>query len=109
MLGSSTYSLRTRESTSLYTCSCRYEPSLLEARTPSKPPTAMNSSTAAEEITIAALVFIDIGFDLLWKRNYFWSERSRQYYIFILMLVSACLLRRMTFSNSGSMLYLYLP
>jgi hypothetical protein len=27
----------------------------------------MNSRTAAEETTIAALVFIDIGFILLWK------------------------------------------
>ncbi len=43
---------------------------------------AMNSRTAAEEITIAALVFMDIGFNLLWKRNYS-HERLPEYYIYI--------------------------
>jgi hypothetical protein len=67
MLGSSTYSLRTRDKTSLYTWSWRYAPSLLEARTPSNPPTTMNTKTAAEQTRIAALIFIDIGYGLLGK------------------------------------------
>jgi hypothetical protein len=44
---------------------------LLEARTPSSPPTTMKSRAAAEEIRITALVFIDIGFGLLVKGRYF--------------------------------------
>src|SRR6185437_6462271 len=58
----------------------------------------MNSRTAAEETTIAALVFMDIGFDLLWKRNY--SLRANRDIISALMPDYCALLRaKMTFSN----------
>jgi|SRR6185369_16331708 hypothetical protein len=58
----------------------------------------MNSRTAAEETTIAALVFMDIGFDLLWKRNY--SLRANPDIISALMPDYCALLRaKMTFSN----------
>jgi len=40
---------------------------LLEARTPSIPPTTMNSSTTADEASTTTLVFIDIGFVFLGK------------------------------------------
>jgi hypothetical protein len=37
----------------------------VEARTPSSPPATVNSNNAAEEVKIAALIFMDIGFYLL--------------------------------------------
>src|SRR4029078_12800182 len=58
----------------------------------------MNSRTAAEETTIAALVFMYMGFDLLWKRNY--SLRANRDIISALMPDYCALLRaKMTFSN----------
>src|ERR1700687_5536336 len=54
----------------------------------------MNSRTAAEETTIAIFVFMDIGFILLWKRDYSLSVTAN--IISALMPVSCSLLRAKT-------------
>ena len=51
---------RIRDSTSLYTESWRYAPSLEEARTLTNPPTSVNSRIASEKVTMVTFNFVDI-------------------------------------------------
>src|ERR1700730_16112696 len=76
MFGSSTYSLRTRARTSLYTDNWRYAPSFEDARTLTKPPTSVNNRMASELARIGALNISRIDFYLLRRDRHFPSTSS---------------------------------